>query len=519
MRIHPISPSPNGPKTTRLSILDNLSARFALTHAIFIYETPPGDDFEAKLVHSLRKTLDDYSHISGQLSWAPIENGKGGRSQITYGGGEAAREPGVGFEAVKVHVLTSKFLPPPMSANEKEGGVRVVKYSVKELEPMGKVALWDLKQTHDEDGLGLPGIRIQLSIFEDGYAIGIKMAHVLGDASMLTALVRRWARHNTGFQPGPAPLFDPSLVDRCMEKLEGDERTDEKRLSDAIKLPCLRYDWHAMDDPAYPSFLKGTTQNSIALVPEAEEKRDDLKSAPWESWDMSRSAGHVQLHFSAKKLQQLKAKASLWTSESDPGVRISTLDALLAYIWTLINEARYPDNITIEDQDVYLACSLNSRHRLSTPLPDEFVGSTMFISHVATPVSTFSTPHDKSPISQRSTPRAPQLRHTLEKFTLSAISDLLFCLDNEPIPQRIWQAFCGKRHTLVTSWLRLGIWEIDFGNGKPADVRAIVPGMDGIVQIMEAKDKGWNVDVYLQEWERVLEIMRREMKYRRAGEA
>lgn len=512
MRIHPTSPSPNGPKTTRLSVLDNLSARFALTHAIFIYETPPGDDFEAKLIDSLRKTLDDYPHISGQLSWAPIENGKGGRAQITYGGGEAAREPGVGFEVVKVQVSTSKFLPPPMSAEEEEEGVRVVKESVKELGPAGKVSLWDLKQTHDEDGLGLPGIRIQLSIFVDGYAIAIKMAHVLGDASTLTALVRRWACYNSGIRPGPAPLFDPSLVDRCMEKLEGDERTDEKRFSDARKLPCHRYDWHAMDDPPYPSLLKGTTQNSIALAPEAEEKRDDLKSAPWESWDMSRPAGHVQLHFSAKQLEQLKARASLWTSKSDPGVRLSTLDALLAYIWTIINEARYPDNITIEDQDVYLDCSLNARHRLSTPLPDDFVGSTMFLSHVAAPVSTFSIPHDNSPISHRSSPQAPQLRRTLEKFTPSAISDLLFFLDNEPVPQRIWQAFCGKRHTLITSWLRLGIWEIDFGDGKPADVRAVVPEMDGIVQIMEAKDEGWNVDAYLKGWERVGGIMGREME-------
>lgn len=520
MRIHPTSPSPNGPKTTRLSILDNLSARFALTHVIFIYETLPADDFKAKLINSLRKTLDDYPHFSGQLSWAPIRNGKGGRSQVSYGGGEKADEPGVGLEVVKLLVSTSKFLLSPRSAEEEEEGVRVVKESIKELEPTGKVALWDLKQTHDNDGLSLPGIRIQLSIFEDGYAIAVKMAHVLGDASTLTAFVRRWACYNTGIQPGPTPLFDPSLVDRCMKKQERDMRTDEEKLNDASKLPCHRYDWHAMDNPVYPSFLKSTTQNSIALAPQADGKRDDLEPAPWESWDMSQPAGHVQLYLSAKELERLKKKALLLASGSDPNVRLSTLDALLAYIWTLINEARYPNNITIEDQNVYLNCSLNARHRLSEPLPDYFIGSAMFISHVATPVRTFYRGKGQSPMYYRSSKLAPEFRRTIEKFTPSAAADLLFSLDAEPVPQRIWQAFCGKRHTLVTSWLRLGIWDIDFGHGVPADVRAVVPEMDGIVQIMEAKgEDGWNVDVYLEEWERLVVLMEMEMEYRRAGGA
>ena len=34
------------------------------------------------------------------------------------------------------------------------------------------------------------------------------------------------------------------------------------------------------------------------------------------------------------------------------------------------------------------------------------------------------------------------------------------------------------------------MWDINSGNGKPADVRAVVPETDRIVQIMEAKDKG-----------------------------
>lgn len=525
MRIHPTHASPMGTKTTRLSILDNLSARFSLTHAILIYQAPFLDApvFEDKLIRSLRRTLDDYPHLSGQLSWSPIEHGKGGRSQITYGGGEEGGEPGVGFEVVRIQVSTSKFLPPPLSAAEEKEGVRVVKESVNELEPVGKVALWDLRQIHDEDGLGLPGVRIQLSLFQDGYAIAVKMAHVLGDASTLTAFVLRWANYHTGVEPGPAALFDPNLVDKCMKRLEGDTRTDEERLSDATKLPCHRYDWHAMDDPAYPSFLKSTTQNSVALAQEGDEKREDLSAAPWDSWNILHPAGHVQLHFSTTQLQALKADALRLTSQSDPGIKISTLDALLSYIWTLINLARYSSITTITNQDVYLNCSLNARHRLSSPLPENFAGSAMFVSHVATPISTFfqiPAKHSTSrpSIGHHSSPLPLQLRHTLNKFTSSAISDLLLSLDSEAVPQRTWQAFCGRRHTLVTSWLRLGIRAIDFGHGLPADVRAIVPEMDGICQVMEANEsgEGWNVDLYLECWERVLAGIKKERGWRQS---
>lgn len=77
-------------------------------------------------------------------------------------------------------------------------------------------------------------------------------------------------------------------------------------------------------------------------------------------------------------------------------------------------------------------------------------------------------------------------------------------------PQRLWQAFLGSRHVLVTSWLRLKVYKIGFvGDGnRPRYVHAVLPKLDGDVQVMESgvDDNGVDVAVYLEEevMERIL---------------
>ena len=59
----------------------------------------------------------------------------------------------------------------------------------------------------------------------------------------------------------------------------------------------------------------------------------------------------------------------------------------------------------------------------------------------------------------------------------------------EESPQRIWQAFLGRRHILVTSWARAGLYEIDFGLRSSPIIRyadSFIPDMDGTIVIKEA---------------------------------
>lgn len=63
----------------------------------------------------------------------------------------------------------------------------------------------------------------------------------------------------------------------------------------------------------------------------------------------------------------------------------------------------------------------------------------------------------------------------------------------EKSPQRIWNGFLGKKHTIVTTWARAGVYDIDFGlhRGVSADVPflqyadGIMPRMDGCIMIKE----------------------------------
>lgn len=52
-------------------------------------------------------------------------------------------------------------------------------------------------------------------------------------------------------------------------------------------------------------------------------------------------------------------------------------------------------------------------------------------------------------------------------------------------PARYWVAFWGERHTLVTSWLRAGVYDVDFGWDKARFIDPFMPEVDGLVQLME----------------------------------
>jgi hypothetical protein len=100
-------------------------------------------------------------------------------------------------------------------------------------------------------------------------------------------------------------------------------------------------------------------------------------------------------------------------------------------------------------------------------------------------------------------------------FTPEKVGAMLHDAAYEISPQRLWQAFLGTRHVLVTSWLRLKVYEVDFvGNGnRPRYVHAVLPKLDGEVQVMESgvDDNGVDVALYLEEevMERFLAEQRR----------
>ena len=52
--------------------------------------------------------------------------------------------------------------------------------------------------------------------------------------------------------------------------------------------------------------------------------------------------------------------------------------------------------------------------------------------------------------------------------------------------QRIWQAFLGRHHLLMTSWVHTRLYNVQFGMPEaPFFVDAVVPKLDSCIQVME----------------------------------
>ena len=61
--------------------------------------------------------------------------------------------------------------------------------------------------------------------------------------------------------------------------------------------------------------------------------------------------------------------------------------------------------------------------------------------------------------------------------------------------QRYWDCFLGKRHTIVTSWLKLGMYDVSFAEGvRPSFASALLGDADGLLQILEAGDRAFGVE-------------------------
>ncbi|KAI0846174.1 transferase family protein [Daldinia vernicosa] len=496
----------NGPKqttTTKLSVLDASVARFAPCGAIWLYDQAENADsrdptlFE-RLEKALRQTLDDYPHFAGQLRWASEELVKEdvnsrhiGRPVVVYG---SPGDPGVELTIVEGSRELSAVVP---SQDERLAAKQVwnaTDFPQNDLLAKTKLAFSSLSEFE-----GLPGVAIQLTSFKcGGFAIGIKLAHCLSDAMCLMQFAHGWAAQSRYLFGGDksdgekrlAPLFDPSQLDQRAGLTPTGPDPEKVRIARA--LPMHRYDWWAKDAPGYPPWAEASTLGT--RPPPEELARSELSPSsfpPWPTWDMASPVEHVQIRFTAETIVAMKKAAERSLPEPLRGYRVSRLDAALAHIWILINRAR---RLERSQEQVYIDITLGVRNRVDPPLPDAFVGSPILLGYVAKPGSEVSTATIGS--------IAGSIRQTMSLFTPDAVSAYIHDAAYEVSPQRLWQAFLGSQHTLVTSWVRAQAYEVDFcATHKLARyVQGVMPRMDGLVQVMDIADTGdFDISVCLEE--------------------
>lgn len=489
------------PTSTPLSILDATVVRFAPTGAIWIFNQPADLDQKTLVDHlrtSFIETLSKFPQWAGQLQWAPV-NPKGDHTErfnrplIVYG---TDTDPGVEWTVIEHPLRADEIVPTAEERASSTTGSQPGAWAGNDFDQKLFISTNPLALANLRDYAGLPGMQVQISLLQEGgYVIGIKIAHCLADAQALMVFVHLWAYNSKkqfGNQPeSPVmgePVFDPALLDSCAAGDIDSAEPDQTLVHIARNLPLHRYSWWDTTDEGYPSFFIPTTENSRPPPAEIDHKRvSPSEPAPWISWDFSKSVRYTQLHFTGAELSKFQAAALDTGSRCD----ISRLDALLAHLWIAITRARgQADSL----RPVYMDLSLGARPRVSPALPDTFIGSPLFLTHVGGTAS--------SVCQEILGETASRIRERMKGFTVDAVGAMLHDAAHEVSPQRLWQGFLGSEHTLVTSWLRLRLYDVDFvGGNKPRYVHAAMPKMDGCLQVMDSavRDGGMDIALYLDE--------------------
>lgn len=510
-RVFPASFTPEEQATvTRLSIIDASVARFSTCAAVWLYDSAstPEDStlHHDRLRQALRETLDDYRHFAGQLRWAigaDIPPGDPnprhvGRPLVSHG---TRADPGVELVRAEYDRRLCEVVPGTVERRAVSKTWVATGFPQDELLPRCGLAFVSSLAEFD----GLPGAAVQLTRFScGGWAVGVAVSHCLADAVCLMQFVRAWAARSRalvagGGEPAPLskPVFEPGLLDRHAG-LTGGPEPDAEKVALARSLPMHRYDWWATEAPGYPSWA---TASSEATRPRDGGEMAGLSPStvpPWPTWDMTAPVEHVQILFAADEAARIKqaAQASLpGGAQQQQHPPISRLDALLAHMWVLINRARGHHDT---QEDVYLDVTLGLRGRVSPPLPDSFAGSPILLGHVARRGSEVCSAAGDGTGACLG-PVALGIRGMMSLFTPRAVSAYLHDAAHEVSPQRLWQAFLGSRHTLVTSWVRAGAYEVDFcdGGAGPVYVQGKMPRMDGVLQIMDVGEDTGDLDVSL----------------------
>ncbi|OJT03674.1 Spermidine hydroxycinnamoyl transferase [Trametes pubescens] len=475
-RILPEDHTGSGTRTVPLSILDNTVVNYAMTSAAWYYDKPAegSQAFSSELLSkSLQKTINAYPQWAGQLQWIPYDLSRGqrhGRVCILYG---SPADPGVEFIVTRFPTTLASLIP-DNDTRIKNGVWCADDFPAAQLLYPTELALYNTKEY-----AGRPSVSVQLTAFAcGGFGVALRIVHPIADATAMHQFVKDWSAINSALlnnhpPPTPAPIFDPSLVDKAAAGDLTKPAIDPEILRTARTLPLVRYDWWKFA-PGCPAPMLPSTAIPQELA--GTDLGPSETPAPWDTWDIFAPVSHCLLYFTPVEVQRLWEDASAQLPAGAP--RVSRLDALFAHLWRLVVRARgqvadsAPNNLVV---------TLGVRGRLSPPLPDAFLGSPITLAAASLPGAALAGPSSLGA-------GAAAIRAALTAFTPEKLAAFLHELAYAVNPQRVWRAFLGERHSVVTSWLGLDLYGIDFGGGAPPRyVEAVMPNMDGVFHIMDAR--------------------------------
>ncbi|KAJ6532280.1 transferase family-domain-containing protein [Mycena vulgaris] len=457
-------------QTVPLSILDASVGNFGPTAAAWVYNTSSNNGEAAlapkRLKQSLIKTLNAYPQWAGQLQYSQYDptgghTSRSRRLEVTYG---APTDPGVEFVTANSSADVASLFPSVEDRISGPGAFDASSLGALDLLPNSPA----LASHSSADFAGLPCLIVQVTTFHCGGAvIALKSSHPLADAQTLMTFVNDWAAVNRALLhnlplPTLAPAFSPAALDNAAQGDIDAASPDPEIIKVARELPIHRYDWWASADGC-PGGALGATQIPAHLA--SLSKIELGRPIPWQEWDLQAPVSNFLLYFSADEL------ARIWAAAASPGEVISRFDALQAHLWSVLIRARVPETA---DEEFYMNLSLGIRDRVVPLLGARALGSPIVLARAA------------GTAAMSLAQLAREIRRTVVRFTPPRVAALLHEMAFDVDSRRMWGGFIGRRNTIVTSWMRLGVYEVDFGAGRPRFVQAVMPAMEGVIQVMEA---------------------------------
>ncbi|KAJ1329695.1 shikimate O-hydroxycinnamoyltransferase [Microdochium nivale] len=539
--------------TSPLSLVDATCANLSLTSAFWCFERPHNYSEDATgLVAHLRQTLgttlNAYPHWSGHVHGVSTTDGsmppeakhfptharRYGRVYVHYGTGD---DPGVEFLVAQSRLtldeLYSENRPNTTPTWDRD-------YSADPfVEFLPSTIIREPLQPYTKDGLGSrpAALAIQLTQLAcGGFVIAAKLTHSLGDITALIQFLKDWASVSRALlagedAPSLTPTIDSTKVDAAAAGDIGKDKPDASILELAKTLPLARYDWWM------PSEGKPWPVEPPAVF-DGQDLSPFGDPMPWRDWDTTAPVSNYTIHLSRDQVDILWAEANRITnatahSEHPSGsssTRISRHDAILAHIWSCVTRAR---QFAADDTEL-VHCYPTLGLRPALGLGSSFIGSPILLLDLKMPASslvaaTASLANKLEPSSHHyeiSTTTvalsnvAQYIRATIASVTANseALAAHLHSIAYEKSPQRIWHGFLGRRHTIVTTWARAGLYEVDFGlhrasslsassstagacsrgdasegRTSPAALRyadGIMPRMDGCILVKEGPPRG-----------------------------
>ncbi|EFW99055.1 transferase family protein [Grosmannia clavigera kw1407] len=473
-RVHPQTPSPDE-QTMLLSILDATTANFALTNAIWLFERPKGmdvSDVPGHLRRTLSTTLDSYPQWA-QRDFQPMAADSEGC--ISGCGGSA--EVGVDFATAASSLTLDSLYSSERTKTQplwncKDNGIaRFINTCdiAHALQPNNLDA---------KTGIRKPIMGIQCTMLAcGGFVLAVKIAHPLADISGLVYFVSDWARVSQAIVTGStlpvlSPVFEPARLDEVAASDINSHQPDPAIVKKTKALLLHRYDWWAPPGKPPAPFLD-----------EADSLTPSGQPMPWEEWDVKAPVSGYTIHLTKEQVELLWKDAT--TGAEKGGLVISKHDAVLAHMYACIMRAR---RLQIDEGPVH--CDLVLGLRSALKLGESFMGSPIIMINVemsGTEACLTECLTEGKPTGLLA-PIAKKVRETIVTTSnRDNLSAHLHTVAFEKSPQRLWQAFLGQRHILVTTWARAGLYDVDFGLGS--DIRyadGLMPSLDGVVFIKEA---------------------------------